>query len=210
MTRAVALLLAACSSGPTPEALTNPAPFGEAGAPRVAVGQPVPDFTVTDVDGGTVRLSDLRGAPVVLEFFNPDCPFVDYAHGSRGPLHTAPADWAAKGVHWLAINSNRAGANGTGVGVNQRAGRSAGLPRPIVLDEQGHLAAAFGATVTPTLAILDPVGTLAYFGGPDDAPLGDAPGEAPRDFLTPVLTALSGGQEAPFPRQKAYGCTIKR
>lgn len=34
----------------------------------VRVGEQAPDFTLTTLDGGTVRLSDLRGKNVVLEF----------------------------------------------------------------------------------------------------------------------------------------------
>ena len=40
------------------------------------LGQPAPDFTLPTVDGKSVKLSDLRGKPVVLEFFNPGCPYV--------------------------------------------------------------------------------------------------------------------------------------
>lgn len=33
-----------------------------------SVGQPAPDFELTDLHGETVHLSDLRGRPVVIEF----------------------------------------------------------------------------------------------------------------------------------------------
>jgi len=34
----------------------------------VPAGQPAPDFTLTSIDGEEVRLSGLRGRPVVLVF----------------------------------------------------------------------------------------------------------------------------------------------
>ena len=34
----------------------------------VRVGEPAPDFALTALDGSTVRLSDLRGKVIVLEF----------------------------------------------------------------------------------------------------------------------------------------------
>jgi len=34
----------------------------------VPVGQPAPDFTLMSIDGDEVRLSGLRGGPVVLVF----------------------------------------------------------------------------------------------------------------------------------------------
>ena len=37
--------------------------------PRLAVGQPAPDFTLPTADGGSVTLSDLRGQHVVVYFY---------------------------------------------------------------------------------------------------------------------------------------------
>ncbi len=34
----------------------------------ITPGEPAPDFELTDVDGKLVRLSDLRGRPVLLAF----------------------------------------------------------------------------------------------------------------------------------------------
>jgi peroxiredoxin len=39
-----------------------------------SVGQPAPDFELADLDGNSIRLSDLRGRPVVLEFGSYTCP----------------------------------------------------------------------------------------------------------------------------------------
>ncbi|HEY41223.1 MAG TPA: TlpA family protein disulfide reductase [Dehalococcoidia bacterium] len=51
------LLLAGCGLAPAPE-----------------VGYPAPDFTLTDLDGNTVRLRDLRGNVVFLNFWATWCP----------------------------------------------------------------------------------------------------------------------------------------
>ncbi|GIU87721.1 MAG: hypothetical protein KatS3mg009_2236 [Acidimicrobiia bacterium] len=48
------------------------APLEQAGA-GVEVGEPLPDFVLEDLDGDPVRLSDLRGRPVVLTFFASWC-----------------------------------------------------------------------------------------------------------------------------------------
>src|SRR5437660_1587380 len=40
---------------------------------RAGVGQPAPDFTATTLDGQTVRLVDLRGKVVVLDFWATWC-----------------------------------------------------------------------------------------------------------------------------------------
>ena len=49
--------------------------------PQLAVvGQPAPDFSLDDLDGVPFQLSGQLGKTVVLEWFNPDCPFVALAH----------------------------------------------------------------------------------------------------------------------------------
>jgi len=46
--------------------------------PVLEPGEPVPDFAVTTQDGATLRLSDLRGAVVVLTFIYTRCPLPDF------------------------------------------------------------------------------------------------------------------------------------
>jgi peroxiredoxin len=43
-------------------------------APAPEVGYPAPDFTLTDLDGNLVRLSDFRGKVVFLNFWAIGCP----------------------------------------------------------------------------------------------------------------------------------------
>ena len=50
---------------PAPPISTQPAP---------EVGHPAPDFTLTTLDGAEIRLADLRGKPVVLNFWATWCP----------------------------------------------------------------------------------------------------------------------------------------
>ena len=40
------------------------------------LAKPAPDFTLTDTDGKSHKLSDFRGKHVVLEWVNYGCPFV--------------------------------------------------------------------------------------------------------------------------------------
>ncbi len=203
----VALAFAlACASDELPPGADNPSPFA-GGTPAQALqpGDQVPTLSMVGLDGTVHTLGD--GTVTVLEFFNPDCPFVDDGH-RRGTLRTLPTQWAEQGVRWLAVNSNRPGTTGSGAARNRRAARSYGLPLAVVLDETSQIARAFGATVTPTLAVIDAAGMLAYFGGPDNAPLGASQGLLQR-YGDTVLEAVVAGEPTPFARQKAYGCTIK-
>src|SRR5690606_24940278 len=72
------------------------------GRADATVGQPAPDFTLTDHTGKTHRLADYRGKVVVLEWINPNCPF-SRRHAEEGTM-TKLAE-ANPSVVWLAINS---------------------------------------------------------------------------------------------------------
>src|SRR5690606_33571150 len=87
------------TSQPTP---SRPAASVKAG--RGAIGQPAPAFSLPDLEGKAVSLSDFKGRTVVLEWFNPDCPFVKLAH-TKGSLVETPQRHLKDGVVWLAINS---------------------------------------------------------------------------------------------------------
>jgi peroxiredoxin len=42
---------------------------------RIKIGDPAPDFTVTDINGKPFHLSSWRGNPVVLRFWSTDCQY---------------------------------------------------------------------------------------------------------------------------------------
>src|SRR5690349_15277172 len=70
----------------------------------VEVGQPAPDFTGTDINGKTIKLSDYKGKLVILESYNSDCPY-DANHYKTGAMQELQKDMAAKGVVWLVVDS---------------------------------------------------------------------------------------------------------
>ncbi len=52
--------------------------LGKTNPPALAVGDPVPDFTLTDQTQRRVSLTQLRGKVVVVTFFYTSCPLPDY------------------------------------------------------------------------------------------------------------------------------------
>src|SRR5271167_3632894 len=70
----------------------------------VEVGKPAPDFTGTDINGKTVKLSDYKGKIVIIESYNSDCPY-DANHYKTGAMQETQKDLAAKGVVWLLVDS---------------------------------------------------------------------------------------------------------
>jgi len=172
------------------------------------VGQPAPAFTLTDLDGNPVSLADQRGKVVVLEWFNPQCPYVVYAHGD-GPLATLPAKWAEKGVVWLAINSNAPGTQGSDPAVNREHVAKWSLPRSVLVDSDGTVGRAYGAKTTPQVFVVDTAGTLVYNGAVDNAPLGKVEAGPHQVWLDEVLTDVVNGVQARRSVSKPYGCSVK-
>ncbi len=173
-----------------------------------AVGQAAPAFTLTDTDGKTVKLADYAGKTVVLEWFNPDCPFVKYAHGD-GPLKDQAARWAKKGVVWLAINSGAPGKQGAGKDRNVEARKEYGMAYPVLLDENGATGKAYGAKTTPHMYVIDGKGNLVYIGALDNAPLGRVDGDTLVNYVDQALDAVLAGKKVATPQTKSYGCSVK-
>src|SRR5213593_2770831 len=76
------------------------------------VGGAAPEFSLTDAKGKTHSLSDYKGKYVVLEWFNPECPFVKKHYGG-GNMQKLQEEYTGKGVVWLTINSNAPGTEGS-------------------------------------------------------------------------------------------------
>jgi peroxiredoxin len=178
---------------------------------HAAVGLPAPDFTLTDLAGKSVSLHDYKGKRVVLEWFNPQCPFINLAH-TKGSLKGMAARREAQGVVWLAINSGGEGKQGHGVDANVAGKAKFGLDHPILLDPTGAVGHAYGATNTPHMFVIDEAGTLAYKGAIDNSP--DAEGESPTDgklvnYVDAALDALAAKRAVDVKETKAYGCGVK-
>ena len=67
-------------------------------------GAAAPAFTLTDTAGRNVQLADYRGKYIVLEWTNPECPFVR-KHYTSGNMQGLQKEWGAREVVWLSINS---------------------------------------------------------------------------------------------------------
>jgi peroxiredoxin len=184
------------------------APFLAAAA---EVGKPAPDLSLSDLDGNVHRLSDLRGKVVVLEWFNPGCPYVVNAH-TKGSLVGAAARAGKEGVVWLAVNSAAPGKQGYGVETNREAARRWSLAHPILLDESGAAGKAYGATNTPHLFVIGRDGTLAYRGAVDNSPDGERgspQGGVLVEYVSAALEDLKAGRPLRTAETKAYGCGVK-
>lgn len=178
---------------------------------RAVVGEPAPGFELADLDGKRVSLAAHRGKVVVLEWFNPDCPFVQASH-RKGSLKGAAATHRASGVVWLAINSSAPGKQGHGLTANRAGVAALGVDYPILLDESGAVGRAYGAERTPHLFVIDRQGILRYAGAIDNSPDGEggspAGGSLVR-YAQEAIAAVLAGEPVPAATTKPYGCTVK-
>lgn len=136
---------------------------------EVVVGEAAPDFTLTDTHGQPTALSQCHGKFVVLEWFNPRCPFVRKHYGS-GNMQRLQQRYTGQGVVWLSINSSAAGKEGhtTLEEANAFIQQQGAASTAVLLDPDGRVGHLFGARTTPHLFIINPDGQLIYNGAIDD------------------------------------------
>jgi peroxiredoxin len=228
------LMLFACSRGATPDGKqvteapaepqkakpetivqpvkqTIPAAAEPAKPAAAALGEPAPAFSLPDLAGKSVSLADFKGKTVVLEWFNPECPFVKLSH-TKGSLVGLADKYTKQGIVWLAINSGAPGKQGNGVEASTAGKTAFNLAHPILLDESGAVGRAYGAKTTPHLYIVDPLGKLVYRGGIDNSP--DAEKASPEggkliNYVEQALEDVKAGKPVTTPDTKPYGCSVK-
>ena len=181
------------------------------GAEPAAVGKPAPDFALLDLDGRTVRLSEHKGKIVVLEWFNPECPYVKAAH-TKGSLVGQAKTLGADGVVWLAVNSGAPGKQGAGIEKSRAGKQSFGLDHPILIDESGAVGKLYGAKRTPHLYVIDAEGVLVYRGAVDNSP--DGEGASPKGgtlvrYVPQAIEAVRAKKPVEVAETEAYGCSVK-
>src|SRR4051794_32992421 len=142
-----------------------------AGAAFAAVlpGATAPDFTVADSAGKPVHLADYKGKYVVLEWTNPDCPFVRKHYNSQN-MQTLQKEFGAKDVVWLSINSTNKSSSEhkTGAEMNAWMTEKGAVQQAVLIDDDSVTGRAYTARTTPHMFVVDPTGHVIYAGAIDD------------------------------------------
>jgi peroxiredoxin len=173
------------------------------GAGKAAIGAPAPQFSLQDQNGKTVSLSDFAGKTVVLEWVNPECPFVQ-RHYAAKTMITLATDYAGKGVVWIAINSTHTADNAE----NKSWVAHNNLTYPILNDSTGEVGKSYGSKSTPDMFIIDQTGKLVYDGGIDNDPAGDK-GADRVNYVQKALDEILAGKPVSIPQTQSYGCSVK-
>lgn len=183
-------------------ALAGAAPAEPPAAPKI--GSAAPDFTLPPAAGGApVALKELLGKSkaVVVIFDATKCP---YAKGYKERVAAMGKEYAAKGITFVTINSNK---TEPAAEVAEDA-KAHGFAFPVLKDEGNKVADLYGAQKTPEIYVLDPKGTLLYRGRIDETH--DDPKNVKSPDLRNALEAILAGKPVPAAETKAFGCTIKR
>ncbi|MCP9493962.1 MAG: thioredoxin family protein [Pyrinomonadaceae bacterium MAG19_C2-C3] len=165
------------------------------------VGATVADFKLLDASGKQHSLSSLKGAKgTALIFVSTQCP-VSNAYNER--MAKLAADYKAKGITVVGINSNKAEDAAT---ITKHAGDN-GLSFVILKDAGNKIADQLGAQVTPEVFLLDASNKVVYRGRIDDARNGtNITANDTRDAMDAVIA----GTPVKTAQAKAFGCSIKR
>lgn len=180
-----------------------------AAAPKV--GATAPDFSGTDTTGKTWTLANLKGKPVILEWTNHHCPFVQ-KHYSGGNMQDLQRQATGDGYVWLSVISSAPGKQGhlSAAEADEQTRVRNAAPSAVLLDADGTIGRAYGARTTPHLFIIDKDGTLVYMGGIDDRATADAadiPGAT--NYVRAALADLAAGGPVKQATTKPYGCGVK-
>jgi peroxiredoxin len=175
------------------------------------VGSAAPDFSIVDAKGKTHSISEHKGKFVVLEWFNPECPFVK-KHYSSGNMQKLQEEYAGKGVVWMSIDSSAAGKEGnlSPDEATKQISEWKMNSTTLLLDAEGKAGKAYGAKNTPHMFVINPEGKIVYEGAidskatPNVADLSDA-----TNYVKNALDEAMAGKPVTTANTKPYGCSVK-
>lgn len=176
----------------------------------VTVGDMAPNFTLKDTAGKEHTLADLtkEGKIVVIQWFNPECPFVVKHYGKKGnTFNDMHAKYKDKNVVILGINSGAEGKQGAGLEKNQTALKDWKIEYPILMDMSGAVGKQYDAKRTPEMFIVGKDGKIAYHGAIDDDRGADAPGKV--NHVAVALDQILAGETVTKAETQPYGCSVK-
>lgn len=171
-------------------------------ADTAEVGKPAPAFTLKDEAGKEHSLAQYKGKVVVLEWTNPECPFVQ-RHYEADTMQNTAKGFDSKKVVWLTVDSS---ATHTAQSASEWK-KKEGLTAPVLLDTSGTVGKSFGAKTTPHMYVIDEQGVLRYAGAIDDDPRGKNAQKV--NYVKTAVDALLSGKPVPTATSTPYGCSVK-
>jgi len=145
------LLVTGCSAGPEPP--DGESPTAPAGGTQVGnqVGNLAPDFQLQNLDGQTVSLGNLRGKPVLINFWATWCSPCVFEMPYIQEIYE---EWSDEGLVVLAINIG-----GTSSQVKEFL-QSHNLSFTVLLDTKQDVARRYNIQYIPTTFFIDKEGII--------------------------------------------------
>ena len=178
-------------------------------AAQLNPGDNAVEFTLKNVDGKMVSLSDYKDQKGVIVVFtcNP-CPFAKAYEQRIIQLHNT---YAGQGYPVIAINPNddEISPEDTFEKMQERSNEKK-YPFPYLKDETQKIYKAYGATRTPHVFLLENSRgkfKVAYIGAIDDNAMDSS--AVGVNYLENALTALKSGSKPDPAVTKSIGCNIK-
>jgi peroxiredoxin len=185
--------------------------LASAHAVALSAGQAAPDSSLADTHGKTVHLADYRGKYVVLEWTNPECPFVRRHYESKN-MPGLQKDWSTRGVVWVSIDSSNRSSSEfkTAAQLDAWMHTQGAAQTEVLVDAESATARLYGAKTTPHMFVIDPEGRVIYAGAIDDRPWASA-SETPKskNYVRAALVAATSGAAVDPANTTPYGCSIK-
>lgn len=174
----------------------------------VDIGQPAPDFTGTDINGKTIKLSDYKGQIVVLESYNSDCPFCHDQYS--GATQALQKELTGKGVVWLLVNSvnPRNPSHRTPAEAKQEWSDLKIAATAWIDDSSGKIGRLYGMKTTPHVFVINKDGNVVYEGAMDDHPDPFHDPKTARNYVHEAVDDLLAGKPIEVTETKPYGCAV--
>jgi len=179
-----------------------------ASALGVDIGKPAPDFTGTDINGKTIKLSDYKGQVVVLESYNSDCPFCHNLYS--GATQALQKELTGKGVVWLMIDSvnPRNPSHRTPEQARQEWSDLKIAATAWIDDSSGKIGHRYGMKTTPHTFVINKEGDVVYEGAMDDHPDPFHDPKTARNYVHEAVDDLLAGKPIEVTQTKPYGCAV--
>lgn len=174
-------------------------------------GGAAPDFSIADTAGKPVKLSDFKGKFIVLEWTNPECPFVQKHYVSQN-MQALQKEWAAKDVVWLSINSTNQSSSEfkTPQQMSEWMKGKDAAQKATLIDATSAAGKAYAAKTTPHMFVIDPAGKVLYNGAIDDKRSANpADAKTAKNYVRAALTEATAGKPVTVASTTPYGCTVK-
>lgn len=178
---------------------------------EAVVGQAAPAFSGVDTAGKPVSLNQFKGKYVVLEWVNPECPFVK-KHYDGGNMPGVQKYAAGKGVAWVTVNTSADSGdkNAKAAAVSEWLKAKGAAPTVTVMDTGGAIGRAYGARTTPHMYLIDPSGKLLYAGAIDSKPTANpADIKTATNYVVQAIDDALAGKPLAQAVTKPYGCSVK-